>query len=810
MATMDVSVLLRLVDQLSGPAKKATESLRQLTETASKLKSTKNVFGDLNRNAGQISSTMGRMTRDIQQLNSAYARLANQSRSAMNATMSMNGQSGAWARQQTQALNQLAAAQRQIIANHRAMNRGTSQPPHGGPNGYYIGHGGLAGHRLAQAARQGLAAGGMYDAEVTRAKMAGRSPAELRQMEDEAGRVARIVPRTSVSDAMRIQSEMIELFGAFDKMREMVQPFATTNALLKINGASTDGQAFALAKALDDIGATNDPTRAKALLTDWSKVIVATRGRLTGDQIMMATQYMRGTKFGANDYFMGRVLPALISGNPRASSVGNELASLGGMVVSNRVAKEKIPDLVAAGLVDPKKVVQDGHGPNKKRLLPGAFYGSDEYLQNPFEWVNKYLGRAIEAKGLKSESEVATFIATLTGNRVTGEALASMYLQRDQIRRSIGLYSGAQDPATALKTSVTGDFWAAGDDAARKFETAMQPFTGPLMQAATVGLNSLASAMTRIADAGKAMNDISPWLAGGVGAAVGAGGLAAVAASPMLRLLFGAGIGGVVGGAPGAAFGAILARMMPGLAPIGGGAAAGAAGGAAGSAAAAGGAAAVGAAGGSRVLSLLGAGARVGGVAAGAAGAVAGSALGAIEVYRAHEQLAGLTLGERLRLRNGGASLIEMRRDRYLGDRESMGVPASPHTVPQPVRPPAIEAPVAPESVITEMIAKIQGWVSKMRAEWSTTIQGPHLAPPTGGGASGAGAAGGGGGGTGTGKQSMLHKAVGTKVAGSRAVTVGDIHVHGSSDPQQTARAVHKRFNEAVYAQLSDGLHDFT
>ena len=104
MAIMDVSVVLRLVDQLSGLAKKTADALRQIVDTTKQLKGA----GGLDSIGKSITNAAGatsKLRTEIRSLAGDYQRIVSLSRNAM-----VGGANRSWANQQVAAWRQVLQA----------------------------------------------------------------------------------------------------------------------------------------------------------------------------------------------------------------------------------------------------------------------------------------------------------------------------------------------------------------------------------------------------------------------------------------------------------------------------------------------------------------------------------------------------------------------------------------------------------------------------------------------------------------------------------------------------------------------------
>jgi hypothetical protein len=593
MAAVDVKVILKLVDQLSGPAKKAAQSLQQIVNLTQQLRKSgpgglnalPKQFAALNTqlsNLAKVSNAStkamsagltnaatasSKLARNVKGIAVAADAAAKGSKSLASSMASLSSQ-GSWAKQQTSSLQGLIAAQKQIIANNKKI--ATSVPAAGGIGGIG-GHGGgllggymgyRAAHEVGHGLKETFLAGADYQRETALAHIGGRTTEELKEMQEKARELSRSVAMTSQAESLKQMNEAVMAVGDVHHMLNFAEKFAQNDALVAaVTGERQEGQSFHLMKSLEQVGATKagQEERANSLIDMWGQSIAASRGRITAQAISQSTTYMKGSKYSAGDEFMGRVLPALIMQSQRPSTVGQELMTLAGYVVGNRVPMDKVPDLIKAGLIDPSKVVRDEHSPNKMRLEQGAWYGSEDYLKNPFEWVVKHFGDMVKKEGLTTPEEISTRLNYLLPNRNAADAVQEYIINQSQIRKDVALATNAPKAADAIKFERSHDFKAAAMDLSSGMTDLGRAFSDPFVGPVLTGMNNLADAARLI---GSELSD-HPFIAAGIATSL-VGGLVRFLPHAISTSLAGTGIGYALGGPMGALVGGMFGKGLLG------------------------------------------------------------------------------------------------------------------------------------------------------------------------------------------------------------------------------------------------------
>jgi hypothetical protein len=591
MANVDVKVILKLVDGLTGPAKKAADSLKKIVDLTTKLtkaggglNALPKQFQALNTqvaNLGKVStastkamssglagaaSATTKLAADVKILSAAETAAAAGAKSLAASMASLNSQGG-WAKQQASSMQGIISAQKQIIANNKRM--ATSVPSIGGAGagghgsgllGGYIGY--RAAHEVGHGLKETFLAGADYQRETALAHIGGRTVEEIKEMQAKALELSHSVAMTSQAESLKQQNEAIMAVGDVSHMLNFAKKFAENDALVAaVTGERQEGQSFHLMKSLEQVGATKagQEDRANSLIDMWGQSIAASRGRITAQAISSATNYMKSSKYAAGDEFMGRVLPALIMQSQRPSTVGQELMSLAGYVVGNRVPMNKVPDLVKAGLIDPSKVVRDEHSPNKQRLEPGAWYGSSDYLKNPFEWVVQHFGDMAKREGLTTAEEISKRVNELIPNRNVADAIQEAIINQSQIRKDVALATNAPKAADAIQFERAHDFKAAAMDLSAGMADLGKAFSGPFVEPVIHGMNNLADTARTV---GSELSD-HPFVAASIATSL-VGGLVRFLPHAISTSLAGTGIGYAIGGPMGALVGGMLGKGMLG------------------------------------------------------------------------------------------------------------------------------------------------------------------------------------------------------------------------------------------------------
>jgi hypothetical protein len=128
--------------------------------------------------------------------------------------------------------------------------------------------------------------------------------------------------------------------------------------------------------------------------------------------------------------------------------VGTGMMSAYQNIYQGRTTKRAANQLDELGLIaDPTKVKHDKVG-QIAQLGVGALKGSDIFQRSQFEWMEKILIPALQAKGLTSEKQILDAMGGIFSNRNAAGLFATMYQQRGMINKSFALNEHAADVNT--------------------------------------------------------------------------------------------------------------------------------------------------------------------------------------------------------------------------------------------------------------------------------------------------------------------------------------------------------------------------
>jgi hypothetical protein len=522
MSNMDVAVILRLVDQLSGPAKKAAESVKQLITGLKQIQKIKG-FESLERQATVVSGAVKKISADVNALSTAFGRLASTSRSAMG-SMAVSSSVQASTASQVRHLREMLAIQQQMMRNGARHGGGSVASSLGGSLGYM-----MAGHRPMHTAFRGLEKAGDLESEVARLRILGFSSADQKRIIERARDTSFSVPIFSQAEALKSFRELNYAFGDTEEALRALPEVAKTLAAM---GPEVRDQAMSVVKS----GELKNYIKTADDFHDWLESVhrsyQVTGHTVDPDQMLQAFKYSRSALAPYDKEFVSYYMPELVQeltaggrkGGGGRGGAGTSLAAFKKMFVDHTFAKEHIPEWISLGLIDPTKVAKDKHGAGKMRLLPGALYDQELAAKNPFDYMSKRLLPAFQSAGTDIDNavDVVKRIATLGGTDLAKQMTQLLILQRKQMEKRVDQAHKVVDLEHSYDIQMDTfklQWEALKEQATSLTQTTLTPLL-PIVNSAMGGIRNLFIGLNKL------VHD-NPWLA--TAGAIGAGALGAAA-----------------------------------------------------------------------------------------------------------------------------------------------------------------------------------------------------------------------------------------------------------------------------------------
>ena len=547
MSTMEVSVLLRLKDDLSAPAKKAAEAVAALTKGIEKLKALGAGMDTLPKQLKEAGAATRALQSDVRSFSSAFRAATDSARTMAKEMGAQRGRT--WMASEVKNLKEMIALEKRL---------GSGPRYHGGGHGlgllgaYYGAQTAL--HTTAHVFERGAA----LQNERALLDMAGYSGADQAKMIAGSRRASALIPTATEAQNLHRVRELNYALG--NRLDMALHTLPDLDKLMTVIGASQGGdkarqvrdQIIESVKGAEIKNLITDEATFRKWLTFQGQSVLATGGLVQPTALFQTFKYARDAVHGWTQSFfpiVSELTQEFMTGKGGGSrgGAGSSLAAFGRYFVANTYAKKVTPWLSEEKLLGSDGRIVDGHLAS----------------QNPFEWTMKYLLPAMQRDkvNLNDHAAIAQWVSHLQGTENMRQLVQLMIIQRDQIKARIELYKKAMDYDQAYARSMNTLSQNVGALSAQTSQL-QAVFVGPLLGPATGIVKAMSNLATWLWKSGLAHPE-GLKLAEGL---LGAGSIMALGSSLGRRLIgmgLGTGIGFFAGGGPlGAMMGGTFANSI--------------------------------------------------------------------------------------------------------------------------------------------------------------------------------------------------------------------------------------------------------
>lgn len=523
MANLTSELLVRLNEQVSGPAAKAAAGLGSIEKAAGKLGKTKGLSDGLYRELEKIKATPAQ----FRQIENAYVSFKRrvESLGPIKAEhwirLHKDWHAGALAqirgmRREYEGLGKAAAGAIAVVAGSYAVRRGV---------------------------RASLKAGADNMREDSRDYLGGLSTLDSVALRAGAARMSGQYRSIDFASAHERLRDTAQSMGSVDKALALGDTIGAGNAVLQ----SLKGPEKALEesrkffKALDTLGKNVDPAEVRSLYDGYIKALGVEGADMNmGDIFTLVKRAKSGGASLSNEFLMA-IAPSLMQ-DMGPDRVGTAIGSMVSQIVGGRATKKSKESQREFGL----------------RGKDGKVLRQDLMLSNPFEYAKQVLGPALAAKGvdLADNGAVVAAVSRLFSNQMVADLFTKLLTQMEQYERKAAQYGkgpgldaanslGARDPYVAFE-SVNAQLRNLGGSIA---DHVMSPLTS--------GMNGLSTVINSFAEAAKGGASAGALLVTGLGGLAAAMAVGGTVLKSVLPGVFGSAAGGA--GAAGGAVGAVAA-----------------------------------------------------------------------------------------------------------------------------------------------------------------------------------------------------------------------------------------------------------
>lgn len=465
-----------------------------------------------------------------------------------------------------------ASLNRQDQAARRHAAHGSARQLIGQTAATYVGA-----HSVAHGIKETVLAGSRLQHERVALRNAGRTDAEMIEIEHASHETTKSVPTSTFTENLKVINETTGAFGTLHHAIENL-PFMQKSASVlhaaagdKIHeGAGELGNK--LARFFEERQVASDTPTFQREAEGLIRAMAFTRGNFNPAEAMNFAQQAKSSLPNYSERFLTKIAPSLVTmmGGHRAGTAANAFTS----VVMGKVNdKKQAEEWMRYGLLDPKMaMMKAGHAVGWRA---GAVKDTNLALSDPLRWIEEVMLPAMKKKGVKVEDrlELSKALGTMFRNQnanVWANDLAQpasryrLHKDEENINKAGTLdeiYKRllAEDPTVAM-TAFTASL-----------DNLTAAASSPAMKTAAEGITWVATSLQTVALAAKDHPNIA------LGAGVGTAGLALGGAGWMTyKLMTGFGLAGSAVALDGSA-----AALTAAATALGGGKVAGVAAGAA-------------------------------------------------------------------------------------------------------------------------------------------------------------------------------------------------------------------------------------
>jgi hypothetical protein len=398
--------------------------------------------------------------------------------------------------------------------------------------------------------------------ELAKLRDQGLSMADVNKELAVAWKVSQDILTVDPATAVGHLGELTYALGSTEAANQHIEEVERVNqglnaANVKYGHPEKQDEVWSLVKAVEERGEL-DPTHFSAMLEGMLKADEASKGKVTPEMFQSTIKYARTAGMTLSDEFVTQVLPRLMQswssaggGGGGGGGPGNALMSMFAKVVQGQMPAKAAEEFRAMGLVD-SSVPDTAAGYTK--VLGGEVKGRDEFMQNPYAWVQDYVMPALKEHGVTQRNDIIAVLSKLLPVRTASDLAAQL-----------ALFDALIEKDRALDKQALGSQDASQNNLASNPTTIMAAFTAQWNAMVTAlggsGVSPAMSAMKNMTDLFKDLASAAN--ADPTGAKVVFEGLAALVAAIPAAMAGGAlgALAGPGGVAIGAGIGAVVAAL---------------------------------------------------------------------------------------------------------------------------------------------------------------------------------------------------------------------------------------------------------
>jgi hypothetical protein len=500
------NLIIKLIDQVSGPAGKAASSLDKVEKSIQGMGKSAAGVDKVAKSVKDISAAAKGLnvgwskgfTDEINKLGLSASKIDNVKRSWKELVASLGTGKAALA-----GMPKLDAWEKSTIASLRKVEQESKK---GGPGGSGASGGiipmarGMLG---PLAGAYGVYRGGKFIAHETadyqrekfRGSISGMTPAELAESSATAAKLSGKYKNIDQKEVMEHQRKLRGTLGDWHHAQEMVESVVQAQSILSSGPGGSEGATRDLdqiTKALEGAGFASSPAKFQRMLNAFVKGKNLFGETLTGADFRTYLQRSKTSKFGLSEDYLSTVVPTMLQ-HEGATQFGTAQATAFNSLVGQRQTSEAKKRLQKFGLLDKKENLID----------------QSAFISNPYEWAMKHVAPRMEKAGMSLDTEAGSaerekavqFLMQGFSHRNTGEFLASLIANRKVIEKDKPMIQKAAGLDAAGTVTDNDPYQAWNAVAAQSKNLAQNIFENSTI--VITALNGLAAALGTLADFAK-------------------------------------------------------------------------------------------------------------------------------------------------------------------------------------------------------------------------------------------------------------------------------------------------------------------
>jgi hypothetical protein len=506
MTNLTSSLTVRLVDDVSKPARTVSQALKDAETNAKAVAKAMSGTGATDRLQRSLSGLKA-SAKDIEQVAGAwkdYSKSAGLAANSANWTKAQINEVKAWEKQTITSLRDVRREQKAFYQQQNAAveKAKANQASHGvmskhGAVGAALaaGAGYTSAHSIFEAIKSTYEAGAERQHVRQTARNAGIGPKELGRIERSAIAANAVAPGMSVSEIMELHKETRSAVTKPEEAFHIIGDLAKAGSVLKSLGVDT-ASLSQIVKGGESLGLMNDPKRFKEYLSGQVKSMQVMGKTITPEQIYEAAKYSKSSGALLSDRFINTTLPSLIQ-ELHGSSAGEALSSLTksfrGGLQHQHLPVQKLKELGL--LADPSQIRYNKVGGIMG--YAGKLKNDDILASDPKKWFQETFKPAAVASGAKSLADQVLLLSQVLPQRAAN--LGRLFIQQEEaFEQHAKNYDAAADLDKALDNLRRDPKFAvkAFTNAVDNLEAAV---SGPAMPHIARGVSWLASEINELA-----------------------------------------------------------------------------------------------------------------------------------------------------------------------------------------------------------------------------------------------------------------------------------------------------------------------